>query len=437
MDYSDPNGETIEIAVARLVSAYPGAPDVFVNPGGPGGSGVEMTGWVSWTFGADLLAHYNVVGFDPRGVENSTAVDCLTDAEMDASNAETIDTSTDEGLALLQQSAQEFAANCDLRTGELLAHLDTNSVAQDLDILRAVVGRSSQLDYMGFSYGTFLGAVYADLFTDRVGRFLLDAAVDPALNTADLEAGQTMGFDRAIRAYMEDCLAGPNCWTTGTVEEGLAQIQQFIEVASSTPIPTSDPNRPLTGSLAISGIFIPLYESSAWSQLTDGLDAAINENDGTTLLYLADLGNSRNADGTYDGNGGEAFMPINCLDYPVIGTLDDWKAQAADLAAQYPTFGDAIGFSNVLCDAMPYKSERVRQPISAAGSEPILVVGTTRDPATPYEWSVALADQLEAGHLLTYDGDGHTAYGRGSTCIDNYVDDYMINGTLPPEGATC
>ena len=437
LDYDDPDGETIEIAVARRLSAGAGAPDVFVNPGGPGGSGVEMVGWVDWAFSADLLSHYNVVGFDPRGVYGSTAVECLTDAEEDEWNAADFDPSTDEGLAAYQAAVEEFVAKCEAGSGELLAHLDTDNVARDLDILRAVVGRSSELDYMGFSYGTFLGAVYADHFTDRVGRFLLDGAVDPALNTADLEMGQSMGFERAIRSYMEDCLAGPSCWTDGTVEEGLAQITQLIEVATATPLPTNDPDRPLTGSLALSGIFIPLYDSSSWSMLTNGLDAAINNNDGATLLMMADLGNSRNPDGTYEGNGGDAFMPINCMDYPVIGTIDDWRAHAEEMAELYPTFGQAIGYSNVTCAALPYQSERVRGPIAAAGSAPILVVGTTRDPATPYEWSVAMADQLEQGHLLTYDGDGHTAYGRGSACVDAAVDAFMIDGTIPDEGATC
>lgn len=437
MDYTNPDGETITIAVNRNLTAGDGKPTIFLNPGGPGGSGTDMLEWAPWMFGRDVTDAYNLAGFDPRGVLTSSAIDCITDQELDERQAKDIEIDSDEGMAAYEQDVREYAQKCQDNSGPLLQFVDTDSAARDMDILRAVVARTERLDYVGFSYGTFLGAVYSDLFTERVGRFVLDAAVDPSINMAELAMGQAMGFDRAVRAFMDDCLAGPECFHQGSAEDGLAKISQLFEVAYATPLPTSD-GRPLTASYAYSGVFTALYAPVPyWRSLNTSLDQAINQGDGTGLLLLADAGNSRNPDGTFDGNSSEAFMAINCLDYPVEGTMEDWRAAAAEMKETYPVFGDAIAYSEVTCSNWPYQSQRVREPITAAGSEPIVVIGTTRDPATPYEWSVSLADQLENGHLITFDGDGHAAYGRGNMCVDGLVDDFLVNGTIPPEGATC
>nr|NLD39777.1 alpha/beta fold hydrolase [Actinomycetales bacterium] len=435
MNYADPNGETITIAVNRNQTAGPGAPTLLLNPGGPGGSGTEMAEYAPFLF-TGVTDTYNVAGFDPRGVETSSAIDCVTDPELDAWLTKDADISTDEGLQAYVEEFRGFAQDCVDNTGPLLEFVDTDSVARDLDILRAVVSQTEQLDYVGFSYGTFLGAVYADLFTERVGSFVFDAAVDPALSLAELALGQAQGFDRAITAFMEDCLAGSSCFHQGSVDEGLAKISQLFDVAFATSLPTSDANRPLTSSLALTGVITAMYTTLYWSALNTALDEAVNRGTGTALLALADTGNSRNPDGTFDGNGSEVIMAVNCLDYPVEGTLEDWRAAAEQMNVDYPTFGDAMAYSEVTCSNWPYQSSRVREQISASGSSPILVVGTTRDPATPYEWSVSLAEQLENGHLLTLDGDGHTSYGMNS-CITRHVDEFLLTGTIPAAGTTC
>ncbi|MDO5494964.1 MAG: alpha/beta hydrolase [bacterium] len=436
MDYANPDGETITISVNHNIAAGADKPTIFLNPGGPGGSGTDMLQWAPFMF-LGVADEFNLAGFDPRGVQGSSAVECISDAELDARQARDIEIDTDEGMQAYVDDLREYAQKCEDNTGALLGFVDTDSAARDLDILRAVVARTEQLDYVGFSYGTFLGAVYADLFADRVGRFVLDAAVDPSISMSELAMGQAMGFDRAVRAFMDDCLAGPDCFHQGTAEDGLAKIQQLFEVAYATPLPTSDSARPLTASYAYSGVITSLYSVFYWPSLNVSLDLAINQGDGSGLLEMADTGNSRNPDGTFDGNSSEAFMAINCLDYPVEGTIEDWRAHAAQMAENYPVFGDSIAYSEVTCSNWPHASTRTREPIAASGSDPILVIGTTRDPATPYEWAVSLADQLENGHLVTYEGDGHTAFGQGNMCVDGYVNNFLLEGTLPPAGATC
>lgn len=435
MDYTNPDGETITLAVNRNQSSGPEARTILMNPGGPGGSGTDMLEWAPFIFGG-VTDTYNLAGFDPRGVETSSAIDCISDAELDAWLAADVDISTDEGIDAYAEEFREFAQSCVDNTGPLLEFVDTDSAARDLDILRAVVSRTEQLDYVGFSYGTFLGTVYADLFTERVGAFVLDAAVDPSLTLAELAMGQAMGFDRAVTSFMEDCLAGEDCFHQGEADEGLAKISQLFDVAFSTPLPTGDPARPLTSSLALTGVITGMYAPLYWPMLNTALGQAINDGDGSALLELADLGNSRNPDGSFDGNGSEVIMAVNCLDYPVEGTLEDWRAAAEQMNEQYPTFGDAMAYSEVTCSNWPYESTRERAPITASGSEPILVIGTTRDPATPYEWAIGLAEQLENGHLLTLDGDGHTAYGMNG-CITGHVNEFLLNGTIPAEGTTC
>lgn len=436
LDYDEPDGQEIGIAVKRYNSGGPDAPALFLNPGGPGGSGTAMIDWFPQSLSQRMLAAWNPVGFDPRGVNLSSAVDCLTDAELDEYLARSFDTSTRAGLDEYSAAMTEFGQACAERTGDLLAHVDTESAARDLDILRAVVGESETLDYMGFSYGTYLGAVYADLFTERVGRLTLDGAVDPALDVAELALGQAAGFEAAVQEYVDDCLAGPDCPLTGPRERALEQISTLLDVTMATPLPTEDPDRDLTNSLATSAILMALYDASLWPYLSTGLAAAM-AGDGSVLLFLADFASSRLEDGTYEDNSQEAFLAINCLDYPVEGDIEDWSATAAEIAGLSPTFGDALAWTEIACAAWPHAAQKERGPVSAVGSAPILVVGTTRDPATPYEWAVALADQLAEGHLLTYEGNGHTAYGRSNSCVVDAVDGFMLEGQLPAEGASC
>ncbi|WP_413451487.1 alpha/beta hydrolase [Georgenia phoenicis] len=435
LDWDAPDGETITLAVKRRAAGDEPVGSLLVNPGGPGGSGIQLAEAASMMFSGELLDGYDVVGFDPRGVGASTPVECVSDAELDEIRSEDYDTSTEEGVAAFTQAAAELAAACEANSGELLAHVDTESAARDLDVLRHVLGEA-QLDYLGFSYGTHLGAVYAELFPEHVGRMVLDGAMDPSLGSDDIVRGQAEGFERAIRAYAEDCLAGSDCPLSGDVDTAVGQVQDLLELASHTPLPTGT-DRELTAPLMFSGIIMPLYDDAYWMLLTSALDAAMNQQDGSQLLLLADLSAEREDDGTYATNSNEANIAINCIDYPVEGGPAEWQEQAAELAEISPTFGPALSYGDVTCDAWPYEPTVERAPVTAAGAEPIVVIGTTGDPATPYAWSEQLAKQLESGVHVTYEGEGHTAYGRAGDCITEAVDGFLLEGTVPEDGLVC
>ena len=452
LDYSDPGGETIQIAMKkRSASADTATGTLFINPGGPGGSGVDFLPQVtSSQFSKDLITAYDVIGFDPRGVGDSTAIDCLTDAELDAERSGTEssslpdDATGEQKRAAVADETTKREAKCEAKTqpAALLDHVDTVSAAKDLDILRAVTG-SPALTYFGYSYGTFLGATYADLFPGNVGRFVLDGAVDPSISGGQMALGQAKGFENALRAYVENCQSGSDCPLTGSADDGVKQIQDLLASLEANPIATSDDNRPLTRSLAISGIMVPLYQSEAWSQLSFALSRAMGKTtddgkpDGSTLLYFADLAAQRGNDGTYSGNGDEAISAINCADFPVSGDAASWDQEASEIKAASPTFGDSLQYTDVSCQAWGHPSGNDRKAIHASGANPILVIGTTGDPATPYEWSQSLADQLDSGQLLTWKGNGHTAYGRAGKCVTTAVDEYLLKGTMPAEGLTC
>ncbi|MEE6288727.1 alpha/beta hydrolase [Georgenia sp. MJ173] len=435
MIYDEPDGETIEIAVKRRTADGDPIGSLFINPGGPGGSGTDLVDGVAMMFSRDLLEGFDVVGFDPRGVGESTAVECVSDAELDKMRATDYELDTPEQVETFYDAASDLAEACAANTGPLLGHVDTVSAAKDLDVLRHVLDEP-RLDYLGYSYGTLLGATYADLFPQNVGRLALDGAVDPAAGSRDLVLGQAEGFERALHSYAEDCLAGSQCPLTGTVDTAVEQVQDLLELASHTPLPTGT-DRELTTSLMFSGIILPLYDDALWPMLSSALDAAMYDNDGSQLLLLADLGAERESDGSYASNSTEAFTAINCLDYPVVADLDQMREDAETLEEISPTFGAALAFGDVGCEVWPEEATGERVPIAAEGAAPILVVGTTGDPATPYAWSQSLAEQLADATLVTYDGQGHTAYGRSNGCITDAVDAYLLRGTVPADGLTC
>ena len=441
LDYDNPGGETIEIAVKKRAADGESIGSLFINPGGPGGSGIELVESAGSYFSKNLTSSYDVVGFDPRGVGASTAVDCLTDAELDAERAGANDPATPSATAT-QERAQKMGETCASKTSTagLLDHIDTISAAKDLDILRAVDGQQA-LTYLGFSYGTYLGATYAELFPASTGRMVLDGAVDPSLSAEELALGQAKGFEASLRAYVENCQSSKlGCPLSGDVDSGVSQVREFLESTKTAPIPTSDSKRPLTYDLAVYGVLGSMYQTRTWPSLTLGLSQAMGKEgkpDGSSLLKLADLVSSRESDGTYSNNGAEAVMAVNCLDYPVQGDNASWEENAKAVKEASPTFGSQLLYPDAYCQGWGHTSSRKREKITASGAAPILVVGTTGDPATPYAWSQALADQLESGQLMTWKGNGHTAYGRSNDCVKKAVDTYLLNGTLPDKGLTC
>ncbi|HIY25007.1 MAG TPA: alpha/beta hydrolase [Candidatus Brachybacterium merdigallinarum] len=435
--WNDPGAGDIDIAVLRSpgTGADPGS--LFINPGGPGGSGVDFAASsATYLFSPEVRAEYDVIGFDPRGVSRSAGIECLSDEEIDEQRSLQLDMGTPEGLQEAEDLSAELAAACQETDGEVLPYLDTTSAARDLDVLRAAAG-SEQLDYLGFSYGTYLGATYAELYPDRVGKFVLDSALDPTVTLDELSAGQAAGFEQATATFLEDCLSrGEECPFKGGLPEAEQQLAAFFESVDAEPLDTGDPERPLTGSLARSAVMLLMYQDELWEAGRMMIGQAM-AGDGEMMLNIADLSADRQEDGSYQGNSALAITAINCLDHPAITDMEWQQQQAATLAEDYPIWGSSFGYGNITCGAWPVQPLREPAPIAAEGSGPILVVGVTGDAATPYEWSQSLAEQLDEGVLLTWEGNGHTAYGRSGGCIEAQVDAYLLEDIVPEDGFTC
>ena len=437
IDYTDPGGGDLTLHLIRLPATDPAhrIGSLLTNPGGPGVSGIDFLRQARGEYSDRLRAVFDIVGFDPRGIGASSPVHCIDAKQMDAFLAydgSPDSLSEEQSLLAIDKS---FADGCERESGKILSHLGTVDTARDMDVIRAAVG-DARLDYIGASYGTFLGATYAELFPTKVGRLVLDGAVDPTLTASALSAGQLGGFERALGSFLADCVKRGDCPVGPTVEQARQQIQQLVADSDQHPLP-SNSGRPVTQSLVVIGLLYPLYDKqSGWPALRVALGQALHGN-GNTLLIIADAYSDRSADGSYSTNQNEATYAINCLDRPDHSTLAQVRADAAHLAAQSPIFGAYFAWSDLPCTVWPVAATDKPHVISAPGAAPILVVGTTRDPATPYQWAQSLASQLSSGRLLTRVGDGHTAYRRGSACIDNAVDAYLVGGTLPLIGTVC
>ena len=462
LDYANPKGETISIAVKKRAATGGHAQGaLFINPGGPGDSGVSFAERAGNAFSPDLLNAYDVIGFDPRGVGSSTAITCSSDDDSSGSTAEPSASgaassspsasgtpsagstpsagtaasgeSYEEWAESTRQSFQELSEQCASGTepAALLDHVDTVSAARDLDILRALAGQE-KLNYLGFSYGTYLASVYAENFPGNTGRMVLDGAIDPALSLAEQGLGQAKGFEQALRTYVDYCQASSGCPLSGGTDAGVQQVRDLITSANSTPLSTSDPNRTVTGSDIVTALSEYLYTTEQnWAPLTSALDQAINRHDGSAFAA------SEEQDSSSKDDGGGAFQAVTCLDYPVEGDEATWAAQYEQAKRVAPIFADSSVGLDMVCSVWGHNGTRKPTQIHARGAAPILVVGTTGDPATPYAWSKSLAEQLDSGQLLTWEGNGHTAYGGDASCVNDAIDAYLISGTMPKKGLTC
>lgn len=435
VDYTDPGGDTVGIALLKLPATRPSERigSLVVNPGGPGAPGTSYAAAAGVVFRPALYQRYDIVGFDPRGTGSSAPVDCVSDEELDAFLS--IDPAPDTTAEVEEARAdlEDFFAGCLERSDGLVEHVTTVETARDMDVLRAALGES-ELTYFGASYGTKLGATYAELFPDTVGRFVLDGAVDVSASSRDLTLGQAEGFQRALEAYVGDCVDGGGCFLGDSVDAGLERIATFLDEVDAEPLPAGE--RDLTVGNAFYGIITPLYVSDYWFLLTQALQDAF-DGDGSALMDLADLYASREPDGSYSDNSAEAIYAINCLDDPSGASVEEIREQIPVFEEVSPTLGEVFAWSLIGCVGDTRQAVEEAPEIRAEGAAPILVVGTTRDPATPYEWAESLADQLASGVLLSRDGDGHTAYNSGNECIDSTIEDYLLEGTVPADGTSC
>jgi pimeloyl-ACP methyl ester carboxylesterase len=428
LDWSEPDGETIDLALIRTKArGEDRIGSLLFNFGGPGGSGLAtMPAYAA--VASSLRERYDLVSWDPRGVGASEGVRCRGDREIQAAEAVdlTPDTAAEERAYF--RDAADFAKGCAKEAGRLLAHVSTTDTARDMDLMRQVLG-DTRTHYFGISYGTELGGVYAHLFPRNVGRLVLDAVADPSVDTVGHAKNQARGFQRALDAYLESTGQDP--------EQGSRKIADLLERMDAEPLPTSS-GRKLTQSLAFIGIVLPLYSESGWPTLTSALEAA-EQGDGSELLALADEYNERDASGRY-GTGSHSQRAISCLDDKQRLTAEQTKRLLPQFERISPVFGAVLGWDTAgWCHDWPVAGQYDTPEVSAPGAAPILVLGTTGDPATPYEGTRKMADELGegVGVVLTWKGEGHGAYGSGSDCVDATVDAYLLTGTVPPDGKVC
>ncbi|MFJ6617276.1 alpha/beta hydrolase [Kitasatospora sp. NPDC091335] len=454
LDYDHPGDGDLTLAAARAVAepegsdagslsgspsaaASPGAKlgSLLLNPGGPGGSAIEYLEAAARTYDRGVRARYDLVGLDPRGVGRSNPVSCLSGDRMDAYTAVDLNPGDQHGIDALIAADREFAEGCRQQAGAALGHLSTVEGARDMDVLRALLG-DEKLNFVGKSYGTFLGATYAGLFPSRAGRLVLDGAMDPALDSVTGNRAQAGGFETAWAAFAKDCAKREDCPLGRTEQEAGEQLTALLAGVHAGSLPTTGNGRRLTGAQATTGVIEAMYADFLWPQLRAAL-AGAKAGDGTGLLKLSDDYYGREADGSYP-NLMFANTAVNCLDLPApFGGPEDVQRAVPEFERVSPHFGRDMAWMALACTYWPVRATGAAHTIRAAGAAPVVVIGTTRDPATPYAWAQSLAGQLESGRLLTFDGDGHTAYGRHSTCVDTAVNRFLLTGEAPEQGKRC
>jgi pimeloyl-ACP methyl ester carboxylesterase len=432
IDYTNIKLGTFKIAVLKYEAGnkQDRIGSMFVNPGGPGASGFDYAYQAEYIVSPQVLALYDVVGFDPRGVGRSAPIRCLTDDEMDANYASDAKPDDAQELETLIKEAQDYVAKCEKNTKNLTAY-STENAARDMDVIRAVLG-DKKLNYLGKSYGTYLGTIYAQLFPDKVGRVVLDGAIDPGATPLEQSLIQAVGFDNALDAFVKDCLQIDTC----PLPKG-AKKQYFTELFDSVaekPLITST-NRVATESLVVLGTALALYDNeSGWPMLRVALKQAQSSR-GFMFLSLADAYTGRQLNGTYPSNEGDSGFVIDCLDWNDTRTNEQIAQDAQTFKAQAPVFGPYLAYSGISCKYFT----GIKQPtkFKQINTTPMIVIGTLRDPATPYSWAVALHKLITNSRLITLDGDGHTGHGRGSVCVDKSVDAYFITGKIPAADQKC
>lgn len=440
LDYAHPSGGDVRLALARKKATGPGKRlgSLLVNPGGPGSSAIGyLQAYAGIGYPAQVRARYDMVAVDPRGVARSEPVECLDGPGMDAYTQTDITPDDERETTELVDAYKKFAEGCGADAPKLLRHVSTVETARDMDIVRAALG-DARLNYVGASYGTFLGATYAGLFPGRAGRLVLDGAMDPSQPARRMNLDQTAGFETAFQSFAKDCVQQPDCPLGTKPAEVGRNLRAFFEKLDARPIPTGDVGgRKLGESLATTGVIAAMYDEGAWAQLREALTAAMDENDGAGLLVLSDSYYERDAEGRY-ANLMFANAAVNCLDLPAaFDTPEEVQKSLPTFEKASPVFGKGLAWASLTCAYWPVGATGEPRRIEAKGAAPIVVVGTTRDPATPYRWARALSRQLSSARLLTYEGDGHTAYGRGSTCIDSTINAYLLRGTPPRDGKRC
>jgi pimeloyl-ACP methyl ester carboxylesterase len=437
VDYAKPDGDVARIAMVRFKATGDKIGSLIINPGGPGESGVDTAVDLVTVLPASVRQHFDLVGFDPRGVARSRpAVRCNSDAENDKLRADPEVDYSPAGVAHIESLAKEFVGRCVDKMGkDFLANVGTVNVAKDLDAMRAALG-DDKLTYLGYSYGTRIGSAYAEAFPQHVRAMILDGAVDPNADPIEADVRQSAGFQKAFNDYAADCAKNPTCPLGTDPAKSTDVYKSLVEPLVKSPAKTQDP-RQLSYPDAVIGTIQALYTPSLWRHLTDGL-TELQNGTGDTMLALADLYMGRDEQGHYT-NANDAQVAVNCVDDPPV--TDRAKVVEEDRrtreVAPFMNYGQFTGNAPLTdCAFWPVPPTSKPHQISVTGLPPVLVVSTTNDPATPYQAGVELAKQL-GGALLTFDGTQHTVVFQGNSCVDDIAADYLVNLKVPPPGAKC
>ena len=431
IDYSNESLGQFDIAVVRYrdPNQHDRIGSLVINPGGPGVSGVDYALNAQYVINPDVLERYDIVGFDPRGVGASTPISCLNDAEQEATlvSDPRPDNAAEFAQALID--TQDFVDKCIARTPHI-AHFSTQEAAYDMEQLRQGLG-DEKLNYLGFSYGSYLGTLYAQAFPQFVGRFVLDGAIDPNITIEEQTQVQAVAFDKALDNFMVDCALYKDCPLPKNATP--AFFTDLFSKVSQQPLMVG--TRKITEGLVVTGTASALYDDeSGWPSLRTAITQALT-GDGTKYAELADTYNSRNEDGTYQNNENDANIVIECLDWRRRQSNDEIRAKAASYKKSAPVFGPYVAYGGITCNLLNQTLNRTpannTKDIQIKNTAtPVLVIGTTQDPATPYAWAKALSRYIVGSHLLTLEAEGHTGYGRVSGCIDDAVDLYLVSGKL-------
>lgn len=435
VDHDDPDGDTLELAVARSVAT--GDEDerigsLVLNPGGPGASGIEWLAGAATIIPPALSDRFDLVSFDPRGVGESAPVRCLDDATKAEQLEGELAPDRADGVERAVEEQTELLDACRANASELIEHMSTADVAADLDDLREALG-DEQLTYVGFSYGTTIGATYATLHPERTRAMVLDGAVSPRADVADEAAAQAAGFERTFESFTAACDGDPACPLAPDSAATIDEVRASLE-AEPVDVGEGDDLRQLGPDQFDYGLASALYDTMLWPTTANAIDQ-LREGGAETLFTLMDRQTGRQPDGTFD-NSVDARTMVNCADRSDRPTRDEAIETARSVTEASPRFGPLVGWSALSCVDWPDAANPVPVP-DADGAPPIVVIGTVGDPATPYEWSEEMAAALTSGVLVTYEGDGHTAMLRGVECIETIAVAYLVDLEEPPAGSSC
>jgi pimeloyl-ACP methyl ester carboxylesterase len=428
IDYSKLSTGTFEIALLKYEArTRKRLGSLIVNPGGPGGSGVDYAYAADYIFSPAILDSYDIVGFDPRGVSRSAPIRCLNDTELDANNNSDSKPDNEKEFQQILVDTKKYVEICKDKNKHLTSY-STANVARDMDILREAVG-DKQLNYMGKSYGTYLGTLYAQFFPEKVGRVVLDGAVDPTISNFQQTLTQAIGFDQAFSSFAKDCLTKKNCSLPKGQDAAIAEMRRLFSQAANEPLPTMNSKRTLSETMMVLGTASAMYDSvTGWPKLRKAINEAQNGY-GDIFLELADEYTGRQPDGSYPNNEFDSGAVIDCLDVNEPRKIAQIKRDAETFTERAPLFGPYLAYGGLTCKYFGQAQEVTVAPPKTIN--PIVVIGTTGDPATPYEWAQGLNKLLINSVLVSLTGEGHTGQGQGNACIDDQIDDFYLKGKVP------